>query len=124
MDEVKRLYDRIIEMTGGDHGYISMSNLEYLLETVKDVGERLERKQAIIKKASFLLYNIIVIHPFLNGNKRMGYELVRLFLHSNNLKLAAKSTDAYDFLLRVGSGSASESEVEHWVARHLIKTRN
>lgn len=43
-DEVRRLYDRIIQMTGRDHGYVSMSNLEYLLETMKDVGERLERK--------------------------------------------------------------------------------
>lgn len=70
--QVERLYDQIIAMTGGEQGYISKSNLEYLLDTVKDIGERLDRRQALAKKAAYLLYNIIVLHPFVNGNKRTG----------------------------------------------------
>jgi prophage maintenance system killer protein len=61
MKQIERLYRRVIEMTGGESGYLSRSNLEYLLETVKDVGERLDRKRAIVKKAAFLLYNVIVL---------------------------------------------------------------
>ncbi len=53
--QVERLYNQIIQMTGGEHGYLSKSNLEYFLDTVKDVGERLDRKQAIVKKSAFLL---------------------------------------------------------------------
>ena len=53
--QVEWLYDQIIAMTGGEHGYISKSNLEYLLDTVKDVGERLHVKQALAKKAGYLL---------------------------------------------------------------------
>ncbi len=55
--QVERLYNKIISVTGGEHGYLSKSNLEYLLDTVKDIGERLDREQAIVKKAAFLLYN-------------------------------------------------------------------
>ena len=65
--QVERLYDQIIAMTGGEHCYLSKSNLEYLLDTVKDVGERLRSKQALAKKAAFLLYNIIVLHPSSTG---------------------------------------------------------
>jgi death on curing protein len=102
-------------MEGGEHGYLSKSNLEYLLDTVKDVGERLPKRQALVKKAAFLLYNIVALHPFLNGNKRTAYELVKLFLKRNGYRLNADADDDYEFLLGVASGKVSEIEVENWV---------
>ena len=121
--QVERSYDQIIRMTGGDHGYLSKSNLEYLLGTVKDVGERLDRKRAIVKKTAFLLYNLIVLHPFLNGNKRTGYELVRLFLRLNGYDVKANTQVAYGFLLDVAARNVSASAVESWLARHLTELR-
>jgi death-on-curing protein len=91
------------------------------LDTVEDVGERLPIKQAIVKKAAFLLYNVVVIHPFLNGNKRTAYGLVRIFLKLNGFKLKADEQEAFGFLLRLASGKSSENEVEVWVGTHLTK---
>lgn len=121
VDQVSLLYRRIIEESGGEHGFLSKSNLEYLLETVKDVGERLPRKQAIVKKAAFLLYNVIVIHPFLNGNKRTAHEMAKLFLAANGYTIKEDPEEAYRFLLRVASNEVPENEVEVWVARHLTE---
>ncbi len=123
MKQIERLYRRVIELTGGESGYLSKSNLEYLLETVKDVGERLDSKRAIVKKAAFLLYNIIVLHPFVNGNKRTGYELVRLFLQANGYNIDASPKREYDFLLDVASGKASATDVERWIATNLAEVR-
>ena len=120
-EQVSRLYERIIGTTGGEHGFLSKSNLDYLLDAVKDIGERQSRKQAIIKKAAFLLYDVIVTHPFLNGNKRIAYELLRLFLAANGYKISPGAKEGYQFLLGVASGEISESEVENWVARHLTE---
>lgn len=64
IEQIFRLYRRVVETSGGEHGFLSKSNLDYLLDTVKDVGERLPKEQAIVKKAAFPLYNVIVIHPF------------------------------------------------------------
>ena len=119
--QVERLYDQIIAMTDGEHGCLSKSNLEYLLDTVKDVGERLHRKQALAKKAAFLLYNIIVLHPFVNGNKRTGYELVKLFLRLNGYEIDANPGDVYQFLLDVASGKVSASDVDKWVTMNLTE---
>lgn len=121
MRQVGRLYDQIIAMTGGESGYLSKSNLEYLLDTVKDVGERLNRKQALAKKAAFLLYNIIVLHPFVNGNKRTAYELVKLFLRLNGYEINVNPGEAYQFLLDVASGKVSASDVDRWVAMNLTE---
>jgi death-on-curing protein len=119
LGQVLRLYDRIIDETGGKRGYLSKSNLEYLLDTVRDVGERLPGRQAIIKKAAFLLYNVIIVHPFLNGNKRTSFGLMEAFPESNSYRISLDTTEGFDFLIGVAAGKVSESEVEDWIARHL-----
>ena len=101
--QVARLYDEIVKASGGEHGYLSWSNLDYILDTVKDVGESLPRRQAIIKKSAFMLYNVIIVHPFLNGNKRTAYELLRLFLRLNDYRVSPETEEAYEFLLAVAS---------------------
>ena len=122
VDQVSRLYKRVVETSGGEHGFLSKSNLAYLLDTVKDVGERLPKEEALVKKAAFLLYNVIAIHPFLNGNKRTAYELVRHFLASNGYTVKLETREAYRFLLEVARGMVSEGDVEKWVATHLSKS--
>ncbi len=119
LNQVERLYEGIIDATGGERGYLSKSNLEYLLDTVRDIGERLPKKQALVKKAAFLLYNVIALHPFVNGNKRAAYELARLFLRLNGFELRTGSTEAYGFLLKVASGELPATEVDRWIARNL-----
>jgi death-on-curing family protein len=111
-------------MTGGEHGYLSKSNLEYLLDTVKDIGERLERKQALAKKAAYLLYNIIVLHPFLNGNERTAYQLVDLFLRLNGCEIRSNGPNAYQFLLDIASGRVSAADVDRWVAMNLTQSKS
>ena len=111
-EQVSRMCQRVVEATGGEHGYLSRSNLEYLLDTVKDVGEKLPKKQAIIKKAAFLLYNVIAIHPFLNGNKRTAYKIAKSFLTSNGCTLVSDTSDSYRFLLEVASGRLPRMELK------------
>lgn len=122
-EQVSRLHDRTIDETGGERGYLSKSNLEYLLDTVRDVGERLPRRRAIIKKAAFLLYNVVIVHPFLNGNKRTAFGLTEAFLESNGHRITAKVAESYEFLIGVASGRVSEAEVEDWIARHLTELK-
>src|SRR5713101_275957 len=69
IDDVEWSHDRILELTGGERGDLAKANLEFALNRVKDVGEGLEREKAIVKKAAFLLYSLVIHHPFINGNK-------------------------------------------------------
>jgi len=62
---------------------------------------------------------VIIVHPFLNGNKRTAYELTRLFLKLNGYRVSPETEEAYEFLLAVASAKNSEADVEHWIARHL-----
>lgn len=113
-----------MNLTGGDYGYISRSNLEYILDTVRDIGERIPRKQALVRKVAFLLYSIITMHPFLNGNKRTGYELAKVFLELNGYQIKPQPEEAYQFLLQIAEGRVSAKDVEAWIARNLTEIRS
>ena len=118
-EQVSELYDLTIKASGGERGFISRSNLDYLLDAVKDIGDKLPKRQAIVRKAAFLLYNVIVVHPFLNGNKRTAFGLAGAFLEANGYELVSKAKEAFELLIGIASGKVSEIEAEGWVARHL-----
>ena len=121
MEQVQRLYGQIVKKTGGEYGYLGASNLDFILDAVKGVGEKLPKKQALVKKAAFLLHRTITAHPFVNGNKRTAYEFARLFLHLNGYGIHPSSPEAYQLLLRLAKGEASASEVEAWIATNLTE---
>ena len=121
LKQIDRLYEQVVRVSGGERGYLSKSNLDYLLDTVKDVGERLDGRAALVKKAAFLLYNVVTLHPFVNGNKRTAYELSRLFLRLNEFDLTSDPDKAFRFLLDVASGSVSVADVEGWIETNLTE---
>lgn len=68
-------------------------------------------------KAGALLESIVVHHPLVDGNKRLGWLAVVVFYGLNDIDLHAPDDDAYALVIAVASGTA-----DHRVAsRHLAK---
>jgi len=123
VEQVERLHDRVLDMTGGERGDLSRSNLEYVLAAVKEIGEELDLRNAMKKKAAFLLHNLITQHPFVNGNKRTAFELVKLFLRLNGFEIKAKAQETYSYLADIAAGRRSLNQVEEWITTNLAKIR-
>jgi death on curing protein len=121
VDEAEWSHDRILEATGGERGDLARANLEFVFERVKDIGEGLERNEAVVKKAAFLLYSLVTQHPFINGNKRTAFEIVNAFLELNGYSLRAKTDEVYGLLSALGAGKASERQAENWITTNLAK---
>ncbi len=76
-----------------------------------------------MKKAAYLLYNFVVQHPFVNGNKRTALELVTLFLRINNYEITATPGRIYKLLSDIAAGKESLAHVEKWIATNLAEPR-
>ena len=100
---------------------MSVSNLAYVLETLQDIGEGLPEEQAIIRKAGYLLFNLVNLHPFLDGNKRTAFEVTRTFLNLNGWDLSPTEEEAFSALKSVSSGVTDAQSTEDWVARNLSR---
>ena len=55
-------------------------------------------------KAGALLESIVVNHPLVDGNKRLGWLAVVVFLGLNGVDLDAPDDEAYDLVIAVATG--------------------
>jgi death-on-curing protein len=59
-------------------------------------------------------------HAFVDGNKRVAFLAVGLFLGLNAYKLTATQTDATQTLLAVASGEIQETSFAQWIREYSI----
>ncbi len=54
-------------------------------------------------------------HPFIDGNKRIGFLAALVFLQINGWRCEANEADAAVRTLALAAGDASEKEYAHWL---------
>ena len=120
---VIRLHEHIIKQSDGQQGFASVSNLDYLLDTARDVGGASQEEKAVVQKGGYLLFNLVSLHPFLDGNKRTAYEITKAFLNLNGWEFNPSEDDAYSTLKSIASGELDVRATERWVGRNLRRGR-
>jgi len=94
---------------------INKGNLEFILKKAKI-------KKSIVKKAVVFLYDIIKLHPFLDGNKRTGFHTMLYFLELNGklFKYGHKDESKIEKMLnRIARKRETRQKVEKWIERGL-----
>lgn len=66
-------------------------------------------------KAGALLESLVVNHPLVDGNKRLGWLAVVVFYGLNGLVLDAPDDEAYDLVMAMASG-----HLDHHAAAHRL----
>jgi death-on-curing protein len=102
-EAVLEAHKRIMKASGGTGGVLSISNLEYILDTVRDIGKGTEFDK-LVGKAAYILYNIVNLHPFIDGNKRTAFEATKAFLELNGQELQAGEDESFDTLISIARG--------------------
>ena len=58
-------------------------------------------------------------HPYHDGNKRVAFMAVVVFLGLNGYDLEATEADVVAVVLKLAAGNLSERALAHWVREHL-----
>lgn len=87
--EVQQIHKILIDTFGGSHGIRNTSALESALARPFQTFDNKELYPTVIEKASALVESILNNHPFIDGNKRTGYVIMRLFLMDHGLDIDA-----------------------------------
>lgn len=69
--------------------------------------------------AAALGYGLARRHAFADGNKRIGFVAMAVFLDLNGRQLDAKEPDVIATMRAVAAGDLSESALSQWIAQHL-----
>jgi death-on-curing protein len=57
----------------------------------------------------------LVNHPFIDGNKRTGYGLLRIFLALHGFEISASTDNKYEFIIDIASGALKFEGIVTWL---------
>ena len=113
--EVEQLHRILINKYGGTHGIRDKSALESALTRPFQTFDGKDLYPTPLEKAASLVESILSNHAFLDGNKRVGYLLLRLFLIENSLDITASTSNKYEFIINIASGTLKYPGILDWL---------
>lgn len=66
-------------------------------------------------------YGLVRNHPYNDGNKRVAFVAMAVFLGLNDCALVASETDVVTTIVALASGELNEETLENWIGRHITK---
>ena len=115
IEEVLQIHDILIQEFGGITGIRDQAGLESALQRPLQTFDGNELYSSTEEKAAALLESIVVNHPFIDGNKRLGYVLMRLFLMQEGLDISASESEKYQLVIDVATGSSDVKMIALWI---------
>lgn len=115
LEDALIVHEAVLKQEGGSAGIREIESLEAALaRPFGGFGDH-EFYPTPEEKAAAILESVLLNHPFVDGNKRTGYVLMRMILKAYNRDIAIPENDRYDFVIQVASGNLSFEEIVTWI---------
>ncbi|PSB12730.1 type II toxin-antitoxin system death-on-curing family toxin [Pleurocapsa sp. CCALA 161] len=69
-------------------------------------------------------YGITNNHPFIDGNKRTSYVVMRTFLKLNGYDLQTSAKEKYEIWIRLASNQINEADLARWIEQKSVNIKN
>ena len=113
--EVEQLHKLLIDNFGGSQGVRDREALASALLRPFQTFDGRDLYPSIIEKAASLIESILINHPFIDGNKRTGYFLLRLYLIYHHIDITASLDNRYEFVINIASGILKFDGIVAWL---------
>lgn len=124
LSEVLELHRRVIEQTGGADGVRDLAGVESAVVQPQMTFDGDELYPSLIDKAGALCFSLVLNHPFVDGNKRIGHAAMETFLILNGYELNADLDDAESLFLKLAGGDVERNELVGWIAANASPVQN
>lgn len=118
IEETEEIHKVLVDTFGGTHGIRDLDALQSALSRPFHTFDNADLHPSVLEKAASLIESLLNNHPFVDGNKRTGYVLTRLFLLANKYNIEATPQDKYDFVISIASGKIKYEEILVWLEFH------
>jgi len=116
--ELLEIHRRILVQSGGAGGIRELGAIESALAQPQMTFSGQELYSTIEAKAAAICFSLVMNHPFVDGNKRVGHAAMEVFLVLNACELHADVDDAERVILRVAAGQLTREELLDWIRTH------
>ncbi len=111
IEDVLKMHERQIAQFGGSSGVRDAGLIEAAL-----LRPQTGYYRDLIEEAAALWESLTMNHGFIDGNKRIGFACVYVFLRMNGFRLETESDAAQSFILNaLQSGTFNKDNLDAWL---------
>jgi death-on-curing protein len=110
-----------IRRYGGVPGIRDKSLLASALAQPKMTAGGKSLHRTIFEKAAAYGFHVCRNHPFVDGNKRVAFILMVVFLDRNGWELQASEEEAYSAMMTLAEGKMPKARLARWLQAHSAK---
>ena len=118
--EIIAIHTWTIQGFGGATGILHEHVIDSAVAAPRMTFDQVELYDTISAKAAALAYPLIHDHPFVDGNKRVGYVAAQIFLGRNGYSLSCDPDVAERTILGAAAGAITQAEFREWIELNLV----
>jgi death on curing protein len=118
LDDVLESHQNQIDTYGGSHGIRDLGLLESAIAQPEASYGGQYLHADLFEMASAYLYHLVMNHPFVDGNKRVGLEVGMIFLEINGVSIEASDEELVDLVLSTTTGQFGKKEIADFFRLH------
>jgi len=119
VDQVRALYRGLVEEFGGSAGLRDRSGLEAAVARPAMTFDGEDLYPDLATKAAALMHSLVLNHPFMDGNKRVGVHAAEFFIERNGHALEADDGELERMTLAVAEGRVAIEALTIWFRQRL-----
>lgn len=121
LGEILDLYRRIMDLTGGGAGIRDLGMLRSAISQPRMTAGGEEVYPSVVEKAAALGFSLVMNHPMVDGNKRLGHAAMELFLMLNGFEIEATIDEQEGIMLALAAGDLGRSDLVDWLEDHIVQ---
>ena len=116
-----KIHDRSINDYGGSQGIRDKGLLLAALARPYATFDQQALYPSPVEKAAAIFESIIINHPFMDGNKRTAYVLLRATLYIFGYDIIVFQEDKYHMTIAASKGEIHIEEIKSWIQERLVE---
>ena len=118
--ELLALHRLVVKRSGGADGIRDLGALQSAVAQPRAAFSGQDLYPSITEKAAALAFSLIMNHPFVDGNKRVGHAAMEVFLYLNGYEIKATVDEQEAIVLSLAAGELSRNQFVEWVRTHSV----
>lgn len=113
LDQIKVAHERQLARFGGPAGLRDEGALVSAL--MRPVNRWQYEQAALPELAAAYAFGLARNHPFVDGNKRVAFVAMMLFLRKNGIRFSPDPAEATAIMLALAAGQVDEAGLTRWI---------
>lgn len=116
--DILELHERLLADSGGASGVRDLGALESAVAQPHAAFGGHDLYPDLVAKAAALCFSLVMNHPFIDGNKRIGHATMETFLLLNGHEIDCDVDEQERVILQLAAGDLSRNAFTEWVRLH------